>query len=283
VQRAVLYLRNRLRIDELVLGFLALVVFGYAVSFLFDEDSRVAGATLLGGLVVASGTYRTIRVTREGQITDRFANAIGQLGNAVAEVRLGGIYALERIARDSRRDHGTVMEVLTAYVRKCAPRRASSESQDEKRCDKNSMQAAIAVLGRRNVRHDPWEGRADVREPRAKRRLDLSETDLGGVKFGQGDFGRAIFREANLEGADLRGTVLQGAVLIRALLDGANLVGANLTDAKCEGARFQGAHYDVKTTRWPDGPDRAAHASNDPDRSCHWCEKERGRAKSERD
>jgi Pentapeptide repeats (8 copies) len=274
VQRAVLNLRNRLRIDELVLGFLALVVFGFALSFLFDEDTRVQGATLLGGLVVAAGTYRTIQVTREGQITDRFAKAIGQLGDDVPDVRLGGIYALERIARDSRRDHGTVMEVLTAYVRKCAPLQASPETGDEKRCDKNSVQAAIAVLGRRKVRHDPPEGRADARESREKRRLDLSNTDLGGVKFGEGNFGRASLRGTNLRDSDLHGAVLQGADLRGANLEAANLVGADLA-----GARLGGAHYDAKTTRWPDGPDAAAHASNTPDRSCHWCEKERGRAK----
>ncbi len=37
------------------------------------------------------------------------------------EVRLGGIYALERIARDSPKDHWTIMEVLTAYVRENSP------------------------------------------------------------------------------------------------------------------------------------------------------------------
>ena len=281
--RAALYMRNRLRIDELVLGLLALVVFGYSVTFLFDKDTRVQGATLLGGLVVAAGTYRTIQVTREGQLTDRFAKAIGQLGNEVAEVRLGGIYALERIARDSRRDHGTVMEVLTAYVRKCAPRQASPETQDQKRCDKNSVQAAIAVLGRRNVRHDPPEGRADVGEVRERRRLDLSCTDLGSVKFGEGDFSRAVLRgtnlrdadlhNTNLRDADLQGTVIHGADLRGANLEGANLVGTDLEGAKGEDARFQGAHYDANTTRWPDGPDSTAHASENPDPSCRWCRK----------
>ena len=29
-------------------------------------------------------------------------------------IRLGGIYALERIAKDSEKDHGPIMEVLTA-------------------------------------------------------------------------------------------------------------------------------------------------------------------------
>ncbi|MEM7178897.1 MAG: hypothetical protein AAF503_14460 [Pseudomonadota bacterium] len=37
------------------------------------------------------------------------------------EVRLGGIYALERIAQDSLRDHIQVMEILCAYIRNNAP------------------------------------------------------------------------------------------------------------------------------------------------------------------
>ncbi len=41
----------------------------------------------------------------------------------VCEVRLGGIYALERIDKESpeRAYHSTVMEVLTAYVRENPP------------------------------------------------------------------------------------------------------------------------------------------------------------------
>jgi hypothetical protein len=36
------------------------------------------------------------------------------------DVRLGGIYALERIAKGSKRDHPTVVEVLSAFVREHA-------------------------------------------------------------------------------------------------------------------------------------------------------------------
>jgi hypothetical protein len=39
------------------------------------------------------------------------------------EVRLGGIYALERIARDSPTDHWTIIEVLSTYVRENSPAR----------------------------------------------------------------------------------------------------------------------------------------------------------------
>lgn len=36
-------------------------------------------------------------------------------------MRLGGIYALQRIMQDSVRDHSTVVSVLAAYVRQHAP------------------------------------------------------------------------------------------------------------------------------------------------------------------
>ena len=50
-------------------------------------------------------------------MTDRYTKAIEQLGSDKLDVRIGGIYALERIARDSARDHPTVIEVLAAFVR----------------------------------------------------------------------------------------------------------------------------------------------------------------------
>jgi hypothetical protein len=50
-------------------------------------------------------------------VTDRYTKAIEQHGSDKLDVRIGSIYALERIARDSARDHPTVMEVLTAFIR----------------------------------------------------------------------------------------------------------------------------------------------------------------------
>ncbi len=53
---------------------------------------------------------RTYELTEQGQATDRYIKAIEQLGSDKLDVRIGGIYALERVARDSARDHPTVME-----------------------------------------------------------------------------------------------------------------------------------------------------------------------------
>ena len=89
----------------------------------------VGGVALLGGLYFTAQTLRTsqetlrvnqktLETTQQGQITERFTKAIEQLGDKERlMVRLGGIYALERIARDSESDHWAVMEVLTAFVR----------------------------------------------------------------------------------------------------------------------------------------------------------------------
>jgi hypothetical protein len=55
----------------------------------------LAGLGALGSLAIATRTYR---LTQQGQITDRYTKAIEQLGSDKLDVRLGGIYALERIA-----------------------------------------------------------------------------------------------------------------------------------------------------------------------------------------
>jgi hypothetical protein len=63
-------------------------------------------------------------------LTERFTRAVEQLGNKESlTIRLGGIYALERIAQDSERDHWTVMEVLCSFVRTVAERQAEAERQ----------------------------------------------------------------------------------------------------------------------------------------------------------
>ena len=59
---------------------------------------------------------RTFELTEQGQVTERYTKAIEQLGSDKLDVRIGAIYALERVASDSARDHPTVMEVLTAFI-----------------------------------------------------------------------------------------------------------------------------------------------------------------------
>ena len=102
-------------------------------------------------------TQENLQITREGQITERFTRAIDQLGktddagNRLFEVRIGGIYALERISRESEEDYWPIMEILTAYVRQHAPWPPEESQQTEgKAVDKTlnppDIQAIMTVL-----------------------------------------------------------------------------------------------------------------------------------------
>jgi hypothetical protein len=69
-----------------------------------QNDVRTTLLQALGGAAVLTGAWaawRQLHLLREGQITERFTRAIDHLGSDQLDIRLGGIYALERIALDS--------------------------------------------------------------------------------------------------------------------------------------------------------------------------------------
>ncbi len=183
-------------------------------------------AILAGGIAIAGAIYtaKTFALNQQGQITERFSRAIDHLGNEKIDVRLGGIYALERIARESTVDHPPIMEVLTAYIREHSPVDTPNDTPDTTTEITTDTQAAVSVVARRRSEQDG---------PRA---LNLQDVNLA----------RAELHEANLSGADLRGANLIGANLFRADLIGANLfradlIGANLIGADLRGADLRGA------------------------------------------
>jgi uncharacterized protein YjbI with pentapeptide repeats len=245
---------------------------------------------LTGAAIGASVTLRQVRATRdqiaktaeasskeqelirEGQITDRYTKAVDQLGSDHLDVRLGGIYALQRIARDSPPDEGTVEEVLTAYLRGHAPwpppptppslqaitRRLVTFAQQQRwalqrRTAKAKATAGQEQQGRPDEKAPQPQGlAADVRAAATvlgRRRLPsnvLRALDLTGV-----DLRLAYFDDANLAGTSLIGANLQAAQfnganlhLVRlngANLEGAWLNGANLHLAQLNGANLQGS------------------------------------------
>jgi hypothetical protein len=126
-----------------------------------QNDARTTLAQILAGGILLLGAYltwRQLQVNREGQITDRYTKAVDQLGHAELDVRLGGIYALERIARDSPADQATIGEVLTAFVRGHAPwpprlpgqyiATAPIDQVPELQVRAPDVQASLTVLGR---------------------------------------------------------------------------------------------------------------------------------------
>jgi Pentapeptide repeats (8 copies) len=224
--------------------------------------------TLGAGLLAAGAllfTARNFILSREGQVTDRFTKAIEQLGSDKLDVRIGGIYALERIARDSAKDHPTVMEVLTAFIREHSREPwppSDADSPEQERSIRPDVQAAATVTGRRDPRRDilriDLTGRltaADLAHTNLTQanltHADLTGADLTGASLTGADLRRAHLLQANLLHADLRRATLTRADLTDAVLVGAVFVGADLDGAHLVGADLDGAH--LTDARWPEG------------------------------
>jgi uncharacterized protein YjbI with pentapeptide repeats len=220
-----------------------------------ENDARTTLIQGLGGLVLLLGLYFTLRnlqLTQDKQITEHYTRAVEQLGSDRLSVRLGAIYALERIARDSERDHWPIMEILTAYIREHAPSppkdippladdlspmENSPEGKDQLQPKPMpDIQAILTVLGRRTRMFGKGE----------EQPLDLSCTNLQKAVLSGAQLQGAVFTDAQLQEANLRGAQLQGAILWAAQLQGANLrgarlQGADLLDAQLQGANLRGA------------------------------------------
>lgn len=148
------------------------------------------------------------------------------------EVRLGAIYSLERIAKDSPRDHISVMEILCAYVRENARYSELKPSEDYPEAQtRTDIQAVVTVLARR----EPWQVSIESEQ---KFRLDLSFCDLTGADFKQGNFGGALFSRSILERAIFDRCNLAGARFQQAMLNYSSLLFCNLTGARWWQAQF---------------------------------------------
>jgi hypothetical protein len=124
-----------------------------------QNDVRTTLLQAVGGVVLLIGVYftwRQVQVSREGQLTERFNKAIDHLGAKELDLRLGGIYALERIAKNSKFDRPTIVEIFTAYARERSPlpnRQAVQMEETEEhalnlQARAPDIQAVMTVLGR---------------------------------------------------------------------------------------------------------------------------------------
>jgi hypothetical protein len=178
---------------------------------------------LVFNAVAATANNHQLELSRQGQLTDRYSKAVEQLGNDSTDVRMGGIYALERLMRDSPSDQPTIVEVLAGFVRDSAGKRpavgpAPTSAPDPRLVAAQrpaDILAALTVLGRRDTGLDL-----------AGNPIDLSFTNLAGLNLSS----------VNLSGVKLLGAHLEGTRLVQAKLTGANLAAADLTFSDLAGA-----------------------------------------------
>lgn len=210
----------------------------------------ITAVTAIGALVFTGLSLSSTRdqvaiaqaqttLAEQGQITDRYSKAVGQLDSAGAEhlqARLGAVYAMERLAHDSARDQPTIVEVLSAFIRSTAatPTGNTGFGQGAVSCPAQrpgvDVQAALTVLGRRDISRDN------------STRISLGHTCLGQVFLPH-----ARLRDADLEFAAAKAADLRQADLRDATLNVSDLTNADLADADLAGAKLNFARLNSES------------------------------------
>jgi hypothetical protein len=193
-----------------------------------ENQNRATLAQIFGGVAIAIGLYYTwrrigitekelqatqenlkvaqdnlkvtqeiaennLKVSQDCQITERFTRAIDQLGNEKIEIRLGGIYALERISNESEKDYWPIMKILAAYIREKSYIKENTVTEDYEKQEKDKpLSTDIQVILDLICKH----------EHSFNEMLDLRNSNLHNAQ---------LFK-AHLEGANLMGAHLEGAI-----------------------------------------------------------------------
>ncbi|MCE2434436.1 MAG: pentapeptide repeat-containing protein [Candidatus Latescibacteria bacterium] len=236
-------------------------------TILADRQTR---STEMQALSVETQT----QINRENHYTDLFTKAVEQLGatrqdgEPALETRIGAIFALERLAKDSERDYGPIIETLAAYIREhCRDPKAfddkdlSGKELEQARkkwiqslrenppADRSDVAAALTVLSRREKNRNWASTGEDETQPDftganfqgatlwnkneglAREDMNLGLAHFEGANLGGVDLSYANLWVADLSSLDIWVTNFMGANLEGANLSGTNLLGANLSHA----------------------------------------------------
>lgn len=225
----------------------------------YDAVANIRQATLLvlGGIVAIAGLFYTHQrhrierdtneLARDENRTSRYSQAITQLGNQKSiDVRLGGIYALERIAQDSHRDRAVVVEVLSAFasehIRDTVSRPKAIEDGQLWFPISRDARAVLSILG---DPERPAIGSAQLRRASLDgldlRDLILCAANLQDASLVSVNLDNAILTGSALANANLQNASLAGARLVNVNFLGADLAGASLAQANLSGALLGGA------------------------------------------
>lgn len=215
-------------------------------------------------------------LAQQTEVTDRFQKAAEELSSDKIDVRLAGIYLMERLSKDSPSDYSTVFAVISAFLRTHATASECPTASANSVGLPVDVQAVLTVIERRDVGIETPNDKLDLSQTCLSgaqlentefvnvdlTNTNLSEARLIGATFQQAPLDRANLTDANLfaahlageyfsdatltntdfSAADLRGAVLQRANLGNAIIDNANLQWAFVVDANLTGADLNGAN-----------------------------------------
>ncbi|MEV3965642.1 pentapeptide repeat-containing protein [Nocardia sp. NPDC050193] len=186
-------------------------------------------------------------------ITDRFRLAAEQLASDQINIRVSGIYLLERLAKDSPADHPTVFALLNTFIRshtsnaECRAK-AATDPLSEALTTPVDLEAALTVIARRDTVNDDPADALNLDQACLPRATFSLSDDRPAASFARVDLSKAVLSRADFMNADLTAADLSFAQLTAANLEDANLAGASLRYAQLPSANLAesnltGAHF----------------------------------------
>ena len=216
----------------LIIGGLVAVLLAIWRSRVSERQTQVSNEQTKAALKRADISHQSL-------LNERFQKGAEMLGSNTISVRLGGIYALKRIARDDPDIyHVQVMELFCASVLNPTKSEAvgGQPRAEEGHLQLTSeVQAVMTGIGNRTE-----EGLALERSARLRMELPgayllgvgLFGVNLSYVWFQNADLSYAYLYVANLSFVNFFGANLEYANLVGANLSHANLIGTNLSGVK---------------------------------------------------
>lgn len=218
----------------------------------FNNSAHIRNAALVVGGVVAillalwrslvaerqaTAARRQSETAERAYVNERYRQAAEMLGHGELPVRLGGLFALKRLARDHPAEfRQEVLELLVEFVRSPP---AGQQDQPmvwdmwlrlERPAVRQDVQAAaIAIVTMVNSTVDQED--TTLQQALDFREAKLCSVDLTGLRLCGADLRNADLTFARLDRADLGDAQLQGANGRYARLTEANLFGADMSDA----------------------------------------------------
>ncbi|WP_197284980.1 pentapeptide repeat-containing protein [Sciscionella sediminilitoris] len=185
------------------------------------------------------------------RITEQYTKAVEQLGAEGAAVRLGGLYALERLAQENPEQRGPVVKLCCAYLRMAyTPPAIGLDEEGQVRV---GVQEVLSRHLQPKMSESYWPDttlnlRGATLYETDFSRCEVETADFRDAKFyGQTNFTRSEFYGANFTGAEFRDRALFDYITCKGrtgftsaqFAAVGSFVGATLLDANFELAKFQ--------------------------------------------
>ncbi|VVJ18357.1 Uncharacterised protein [Amycolatopsis camponoti] len=167
--------------------------------------------------------------TADRRVTELYTMAVGQLGSDNAAVRVGGLYALERLAQDNASHRQTIVEVICGYLRisdntlrnpykamtadaSIADGRGTLSGAPDRRTDRDVAELQVRLTAERilTTHLQPDRSWADIpHNPKFWSNIDL---DLSGANLVDFNLHNCQVANANFRNATFAGTTDFGGI-----------------------------------------------------------------------